>query len=128
MTTSTNLFLKKATMLILAAGLLFLGSCKKDKDEPKTGSMVFYTLLNNSKFDAIEVFVDKKSRGKITLTHIERPACGTPTSINVISVKLPAGTHSWSAKQFKGGVEVDGWDERNETIVAGECEFIELED
>jgi len=124
--TKANLLLKKAMMLILATGLMFFASCKKEKDEPKTGNMIFYTLINNTEFDEIEIFVDGKSRGKITLSHIERPDCGTASSINVISVKLPAGVHSWYAKQYKGGVYIDGWDERDETIVAGKCEFIKL--
>lgn len=124
--TNSNLFLKKATMLILAAGLLFLGSCKKEKDEPAKGSLVFYTFLDSKDYDAIEVFVDKKSVGKITLSHIQRPECGAPTSINVLNVKLSPGKHTWSANQIKGNKVIDEWTERDRTIKAGECDFIKL--
>ncbi len=103
-----------------------MNSCKKDKSP--TGSFIFYTFLDNTKFDAIKIYVDGKQAGEITLTHIERPQCGTPSSINVVNVKLPAGTHSWHAKQILNGKEIDEWDERDEVIKEGECNFIKLTD
>lgn len=113
-----------ALLFFLAFLVTAMNSCRKEKTP--TGSFLFYTMLDNSKFDAIKIFVDGKPVGDITLTHIERPACGTPTSINVISVPLPAGTHSWSAKQFLGGQEIDEWDERDETIEEGACNYVKL--
>lgn len=103
-----------------------MASCKKDKSP--TGNFMFYTFLNNTKFDAIKIYVDGKQAGEITLTHIEKPQCGTPTSINVVNVKLPAGKHSWYAKQMLNGQEIDEWDERDDTIKEGECNFIKLTD
>lgn len=120
----SNLAATATRALLLSAIITMMYSCKKEKTP--TGSFIFYTFLESSKYDAIKIFVDGKESGSITLSHIVKPECGTPTSINVINVKLPAGTHSWSAKQIKGGQEVDEWDERDETIKEGECTYIKL--
>lgn len=103
---------------------MVMHSCKKEKTP--VGSFIFYTFLESNKYDAIKIFVDGKESGTITLSHIERPDCGTPTGINVVNVKLPAGKHSWYAKQFKNGKEIDEWTERDDTIKDGECTFIKL--
>ncbi|MBX2921782.1 MAG: hypothetical protein KF746_06300 [Chitinophagaceae bacterium] len=122
-----NRFFKKAIPMVLLLGVItVMYSCKKDKTP--TGNFIFYTFLESSKYDEIKIFVDGKAAGTITLSHIEKPECGTPTSINVINVSLPAGKHSWSAKQFKNGQEIDEWDERDDTIKEGECTYIKLVD
>lgn len=122
-----NKSFRSVTVLILLLGIItIMHSCKKDKTP--TGSFMFYTFLDSDAYDAIKIFVDGKESGTITLSHIEKPDCGTPTSINVINIKLPTGKHSWSAKQFKNGQEIDEWDERDETIKEGECTFIKLTD
>ena len=113
-------------VFLLMGMITLMYSCKKDKTP--TGNFMFYTFLNSDAFDAIKIYVDGKESGTITLAHIERPDCGTPSGINVVNVKLPAGKHSWSAKQIKGGQEVDEWDERDDTIKEGECTFIKLTD
>ncbi len=113
-------------VLILASSLTTFTGCKKDK--APVGRFMFYTFLDNSKFDVIKIYVDGKHAGDITLTHIERPECGTASTINVINVPLAAGSHSWYAKQMLNGQEVDEWDERDETITEGECNYIKLTD
>lgn len=110
--------------LLLLCVVTVMYSCKKEKS--LAGSFMFYTFLSGSKYDAIKIYVDGKEAGSITLSHIEKPACGTATSINVINVKLPVGTHKWSAKQIKDGKEIDEWDEREDTIKEGDCTFIKL--
>ncbi len=107
------------TVVFVAA----LPACKKDKP---SGNLMFYTFLNSTKFDAIKIYVNGKQVGELTIPHIEKPACGTASSVNVINVKLQAGEHNWYAKQFKGGVEIDEWDERSETVKDGECSYIKL--
>ena len=122
-----NRFFKTvATMVLLMSALTVTYSCKKDKTPG--GSFIFYTFLDSDSYDAIKIFVDGKESGTLTLSHIERPDCGTPTSINVVNVKLPVGKHSWSAKQIKNGQEIDEWDERDDMIKEGECTFIKLTD
>ncbi|MBO9574072.1 MAG: hypothetical protein J7497_17930 [Chitinophagaceae bacterium] len=118
-------FLKPVTMVALLLGVIATTfSCKKES--APTGSFMFYTFLASSKYDAIKIYVDGKEAGSITLSHIQKPDCGTPTSINVINVELPVGEHTWYAKQIKNGVEIDEWSERDETIKDGECTFIKL--
>lgn len=112
--------------LILLGFVATMNSCKKEKGP--TGNFMFYTMLDSDKFDAIKVYVDSKQVGEITLSHIQRPECGTPTSINVVNVSLPTGKHTWYAKQFLKGQEIDEWYEREETIKEGECNFIKLVD
>ncbi|MGN6420419.1 MAG: hypothetical protein ACTHMC_23120 [Pseudobacter sp.] len=112
--------------LVLVLGLAFLASCKKDKAKAPTGNMMFYTFMNNSKFDAIKIYVDGKAAGEITLTHIEKPQCGTASSINVLNVPLSPGKHSWYAKQIKDGKEVDEWDEREDNVKENECTYMKL--
>ena len=120
-----NRFSKTLTKGLLLLGLVtVMYSCKKESD-PK-GSFIFYTFLESNKYDAIKIFVDGKESGTITLSHIERPDCSVSTSINVVKVKLPPGTHSWSAKQYKGGVQIDEWDERDDEIKENKCTFIKL--
>lgn len=122
-----NRVFKKVAPVVLLLGIMaVMHSCKKDKTP--SGNFIFYTFLESSKYDEIKIFVDGKASGTITLSHIEKPACGTPTSINVINVNLPIGKHSWSAKQFRNGQEIDEWDERDETIKEGECTYIKLID
>ncbi|MBN8788238.1 MAG: hypothetical protein J0I84_14195 [Terrimonas sp.] len=118
---------RRIMAIVLLAGIVTVTySCKKDK--APTGSFMFYTFLDSDAYDAIKIYVDGKESGTITLSHIERPDCGTPTSINVVNVQLPAGKHSWSAKQIKNGQEIDEWDERDDTIKEGDCTFIKLTD
>lgn len=121
-----NRILKPAKNMLLLLGVMTaMYSCKKSESTP-SGSFIFYTFLESSKYDAIKIYVDGKESGSITLSHIEKPDCGTPTSINVINVKLPVGKHRWYAKQIKNGAEIDEWSERDETIKDGECTFIKL--
>lgn len=119
-----RIFKPIAIVALLLVTMATTFSCKKEATP--SGSFMFYTFLESSKYDAIKIFVDGKEAGSITLSHIEKPACGTPTGINVINVKLPAGVHTWYAKQIKNGVEIDEWNERDETIKDGECTFIKL--
>ncbi|MCG2615058.1 hypothetical protein LZZ85_12235 [Terrimonas sp. NA20] len=120
-------FFKTTTLTFLLLCIItVMYSCKKDKTP--TGNLMFYTFLQSSKYDAIKIFVDGKESGTITLSHIQKPECGTPTGINVINVALPAGKHTWSAKQIKNGQQIDEWEEREETIKVEECTFIKLAD
>lgn len=100
-------------------------SCKKEEPSP-AGTMMVYTLIDSNTFDSLDVLVDGQKVGSLTVPHIKRPDCGSPTSVNVLNIPLPAGTHKWSAKQIKDGKEIDEWDEREEVIKAGQCEFIKL--
>ncbi len=110
--------------IILMVSALVSG-CKKDDPSPE-GNLLFYTFLDAYSFDAIEIYVDGKNAGKLTLPHITEPDCSHQASINLVKVPVPAGHHKWYAKQIKDGKEIDEWDERSEMIDAGECESIEL--
>ena len=110
-------------LALLAVGL---GTGCKNNDPGPQGNLVFYTFMNGKLFDAIEIYVDGKSVGQIKLPHIVRPECDAKTDINVINVRVPAGKHTWSAKQLLKGKEVDEWDERDETVEAGKCEHLRL--
>ncbi len=124
-TTSGNLpqFIRLFFTFSLVSALV--SGCKKDDPEPQ-GNFLFYTFLDGYSFDAIEIYVDGKNVGKLTLPHIKAPDCGDNSSINVLKVPVPAGDHKWYAKQIKDGKEIDEWMERTESIEAGECEGIEL--
>ena len=90
------------------------------------GNLMVYTFMDGKLYDKLELIIDGKSAGALTLSNIKRPECNDPSSINVLNIKLTPGVHTWAAKQIKGGKEVDEWDERDVTIKEGECNFIKL--
>ncbi len=125
---STNQKVKQACVLlgILLVVQVLILACKKD-DEPKPqGRLIFYTQLDKKEFDAIDIYVDKKFVGKLISPNAKRPGCNQATIGDMVKIDLPVGDHLWSAKQFLGGKEIDGWDERSEKVTAEECEYVKL--
>ncbi len=125
---NTNRKIKQAGKLlciVLFVQGLFL-ACKKE-DEPKPeGRLIFYTQLDSKEFDAIDIYVDKKFVGKLISPNSKRPGCNQATIGDMVKIDVPAGDHLWSAKQYLGGKEIDGWDERTEKVTADECEYVKL--
>lgn len=120
-----NVRFMKLLCAFFVVQLLFV-SCKKDNEPVPEGRLIFYTQINAKEFDAIDIYVDKKFAGKLISPNSKRPDCNQPTIGNTVYINLPVGEHSWSAKQYLGGKEIDEWDERTEKITANDCEHIKL--
>lgn len=113
---------------ILASQLLWF-SCKKGEEPGPVGRLIFYTQIDSKEFDAIDIYINKKFAGKLISPNSKRPGCNDLATIgNMYKIDLPVGNHTWSARQFLKGKELDGWDEREEKITENDCEHIKLTD
>lgn len=119
--------LKYVRVILFLSGMsLFFFSCNKEKEPAPQGRLIFYTQLDPKEYDAIDIYVNKKYVGKLTVSANKRPDCNDIPLGNMVSVDLPAGEFMWSAKQYMGGKEIDEWYERSETLKANDCDHIKL--
>jgi hypothetical protein len=128
MTLKNNVPVVELCVLVFGL-LLLLISCKNNEPTPsgqEEGRFIFYTQLDKTEFDAIDIYVDQKFAGKLISPNSKRPDCNQATIGDMVKVDVRNGHHKWSAKQFLGGKQIDEWYERTVEVSAGDCEFIKL--
>ncbi|MBO9565424.1 MAG: hypothetical protein J7621_21785 [Niastella sp.] len=109
-----------ALILFVATALLGVG-CKKNKDATPTGTLLNYTNLKSTTFDRIDIIVDGKVAGTITMPYTTKPVCGDASSPIAAAIKLSVGNHKVYALQYKDGKEVAEWPETTEVIKEDKC-------
>lgn len=104
--------------------LIFIFSCKEDKEPVPQGNLIFYTNYSPEKYDRIEVIVDGEIKGTISATAPERPECNAAGSEAVVSLMLPVGTYAVSGKRYKRGEHVGTWKASSASVTVEECKRI----
>ncbi len=83
--------MKKIALLLLLGGLTLIEfSC--EKDENKTGDVMFWSDFNSS---PIKVYINGDYKGRIYSYYGNAPDCGSSGCVNIV---LNAGTYLYSAE------------------------------
>lgn len=117
-------FARLSTLLLLVAVAL-VTSCKNEDPVPQ-GNLIFYTNYDQTKFDRIDVIVDDKVLGQLTLSIDTKPDCNAAGAPSVVSLMIPVGSHSVAAKRYKAGVLVGNWKASTTTVSVEDCKRIRL--
>ncbi len=120
--------LKSAVLLFTLLTAVLSGCKEEEKPEPRQIKLIVYTYIDQDQFDRIEVTLDNKVVGNITTPDTKTPGCTSAPSPNALYIPVNAGTHTWSAKQYKGGEMVGEWTDRQKEADGENCSYIQLAD
>ncbi|GAB3493308.1 hypothetical protein GCM10027341_08440 [Spirosoma knui] len=108
------------TVLLFFALILVGTSCKKEAEPTPQARFTVYTQIA-SKFDRLDVYIDKKLVGAITATSPTIPDCGTAASASVFTVPVQTGARDIVVRQIYNNKEVGIWDDWTITFTEGQC-------
>ncbi|WP_460945852.1 hypothetical protein [Spirosoma daeguense] len=115
-----NLVSISRTLICLVVLAIVGTSCKKEADITPQASFTIFTQIT-SKFDRLDVYIDKKLIGSITATSAVYPDCGTSASASVFTGSVQPGARDIVVKQIYNSKEVGVWDDWTINFKEGEC-------